>query len=270
MAVGALFSPISTPPSLVMVYFGSNDSMGPHSSGLGPHAPLPKFIENMRKIAIHLKSLSDKTRMIFLSCPPVNEAKLGENKSFLFLTFFLNSSYFSELVRTNELCRIYSEACVELCQEMDVKAVDLWTAIQKRDDWLNACFYGWSSLVEEILKVLKQAEWEPSLHWKSMPTGKTLEKQPLIHQNGLFIEKFNGTRLIYEQCTMAFHKGGFSMRPPDAIDVREAHRSEGNSLVARGATMLRIVGIVGLCTRTYIKFGGRKCHDPIVIQWEGF
>ncbi|KAK4393665.1 GDSL esterase/lipase CPRD49 [Sesamum angolense] len=155
-------------PSLVIVYFGGNDSMGAHSSGLGPHVPLPEYIKNMRKIAIHLKNLSDNTRLIFLSCPPVNEAKLREN----------TSSYFSELVRTNELCRIYSEACIELCREMDLKVIDLWTAIQKREDWLNACFTdgvhlsaeGSKVVVEEILKVLKQAEWEPSLHWKSMPT----------------------------------------------------------------------------------------------------
>jgi len=45
-------------PSLVIVYFGGNDSMGPHSSGLGPHVPLNEYIENMRKIAIHLKVFS--------------------------------------------------------------------------------------------------------------------------------------------------------------------------------------------------------------------
>lgn len=155
-------------PSLVIVYFGGNDSMGPHSSGLGPHVPLQEYVEHMRKIALHLKSLSDKTRVIFLSCPPVNEAKLREN----------TSSYFSELVRTNELCRTYSEACLELCKEVDVTGVDLWTAIQKREDWLNTCFTdgvhlsaeGSKVVVEEILKVLKEAEWEPSLHWKSMNT----------------------------------------------------------------------------------------------------
>lgn len=53
---------------------------------------------------------------------------------------FVNSSYFSELVRTNELCRQYSEACIELCKEMNLKVVDLWTALQKREDWLTACF----------------------------------------------------------------------------------------------------------------------------------
>ncbi|EPS60272.1 hypothetical protein M569_14532 [Genlisea aurea] len=155
-------------PSLVIVYFGGNDSMGPHSSGLGPHVPLEEYVENMRKIATHLQSLSPDIRIIFLSCPPVNEAKIREN----------TSSYFSELVRTNELCRQYSEACIELCNEMGVKVVDLWTAIQKRVDWLDVCFTdgihlaeeGSIVVVEEVLKVLKEADWKPSLHWKSIPT----------------------------------------------------------------------------------------------------
>ncbi|CAI0415832.1 unnamed protein product [Linum tenue] len=47
----------SVQPSLVIVYFGGNDSMGPHSSGLGPHVPLPEYVENMKKIALHLKVL---------------------------------------------------------------------------------------------------------------------------------------------------------------------------------------------------------------------
>ncbi|XP_043698508.1 GDSL esterase/lipase CPRD49-like [Telopea speciosissima] len=161
----------SVQPSLVIVYFGGNDSVGPHSSGLGPHVPLPEYIENMRKIAIHLKSLSEKTRIIFLSCPPVNEEMIHES----------NSRYggiFCHLDRTNEACQRYSEACLELCREIDVKAIDLWSAIQKRDDWMTTSFTdgihlsseGSKIVVEEILKVLKEAEWEPCLHWKSLPT----------------------------------------------------------------------------------------------------
>ncbi|KAL3523973.1 hypothetical protein ACH5RR_016807 [Cinchona calisaya] len=67
-------------PSLVILYFGGNDSMGPHSSGLGPHVPLPEYD------GIHLSAEGSKM------------------------------------------------------------------------------------VVEEMLKVLKEAEWVPSLHWKSMPT----------------------------------------------------------------------------------------------------
>lgn len=42
-------------PSLVIVYFGGNDSIDAHCSGLGPHVPLDEYIGNMRKIAEHLK-----------------------------------------------------------------------------------------------------------------------------------------------------------------------------------------------------------------------
>ncbi|KAL5742554.1 hypothetical protein ACOSP7_029286 [Xanthoceras sorbifolium] len=154
-------------PSLVIVYIGGNDSMRPHPSGLGPHVPLPEYIENMRKIALHLKSLSPKTRIIFLSTPPVNEQQIRERLSDLV----------ADMGRTNEGCRIYSEACLELCRELDVKAIDLWTAMQQRDDWLTACFTdgihlsseGSKIVAEEILKVLREAEWQPSLHWKSLP-----------------------------------------------------------------------------------------------------
>ncbi|KAL3640026.1 hypothetical protein CASFOL_014994 [Castilleja foliolosa] len=90
-------------PSLVIVYFGGNDSMQPHPSGLGTHVPLLEYIENMKKIYIHLKSLSEKTRLIFLTSPPVNEEMIqrggggwrglstcyaGKSKSFRNLTDF--------------------------------------------------------------------------------------------------------------------------------------------------------------------------------------
>lgn len=39
-------------PDLVIVYFGGNDSVKPHPSGLGPHVPIPEYIENMKKIAL--------------------------------------------------------------------------------------------------------------------------------------------------------------------------------------------------------------------------
>ncbi|KAI3906614.1 hypothetical protein MKW98_009522 [Papaver atlanticum] len=149
-------------PSLVIVYFGGNDSVAPHPTCLGPHVPLSEYIDNMRKIAIHLKSLSEETRIIYLSPPPMNDEKYRESKS--------------EQVRTNENCQIYSEACKSLCKEMGLKFVDLWSAIQKMDDWKNTSFTdgvhlsseGSKVVVEEILKVLKEADWKPSLHPKSL------------------------------------------------------------------------------------------------------
>ncbi|CAH9146909.1 unnamed protein product [Cuscuta epithymum] len=151
-------------PSLVIVYFGGNDSMSPVVYGVNAHVPLSEYVENMRKIAIHLKSLSETTRIIFLTCPPINEAQI--------LEVFGTSS------RSNKLCQKYSDACVELCKQLDVKVIDLWRALQQRDDWLTACFTdgihltpeGSKIVVKEIMKVLKEADWEPSLHWESLPT----------------------------------------------------------------------------------------------------
>ncbi|KAB1224354.1 hypothetical protein CJ030_MR2G004215 [Morella rubra] len=61
---------------------------------------------------------------------------------------------------------------------MDVKGIDLWTTLQEKDGWQTACFTdgihlsaeGSKIVVKEILKVLREADWEPSLHWKSLPT----------------------------------------------------------------------------------------------------
>ncbi|XP_048430597.1 GDSL esterase/lipase CPRD49 isoform X3 [Pyrus x bretschneideri] len=121
------------------------------------------------------KSLSEKTRVIFLTAPPVNEEQIRENLS----------DQTSPQKRTNESCKIYSDACLEVCQEFDVKGVDLWTSIQKIKDWSTTCFRdgihfsseGSKIVAEEILKVLREADWEPCLHWKSLPT-EFLEDSP--------------------------------------------------------------------------------------------
>ncbi|KAF3448951.1 hypothetical protein FNV43_RR09938 [Rhamnella rubrinervis] len=153
-------------PSLVVVNFGGNDSVDPNFDGFDFHVPLSDYVENMKKIAIHLKSLSENTRIIFLTTPPVHEEQVREN----FDRLGIKSG------RTNELTRVYSEACVQLCNEMGIKVINLWTAIQKAKDWRTTCFSdgmhlsseGSKIVVKEILKVLKEADWEPSLHFMSM------------------------------------------------------------------------------------------------------
>lgn len=51
----------------MIVYFGGNDSMHPHPSGLGAHVPLNEYVENMRKIAKHLKVIICRTVKIYRS-----------------------------------------------------------------------------------------------------------------------------------------------------------------------------------------------------------
>ncbi|KAJ3697051.1 hypothetical protein LUZ61_000756 [Rhynchospora tenuis] len=58
-------------PSLVIVYFGGNDSSIPlPNDSSSPHVPLSEYKENMREIGLYIRSLSEMTRVIFLSCPP--------------------------------------------------------------------------------------------------------------------------------------------------------------------------------------------------------
>ncbi|KAG2404658.1 GDSL esterase/lipase [Vigna angularis] len=156
----------SVQPSLVIVYFGGNDSIDPHPSGLGPHVPLQEYVENMRKIANHLKSLSDHIRVIFLTSPPINEEQLRRKLSA------------TQSGRSNESCGVYANALMELCEEMNLKAINLWSAIQAREDWLDVSFTdgvhlsaeGSKVVVKEILRILREADWKTSLHWMSMPT----------------------------------------------------------------------------------------------------
>nr|XP_043619874.1 GDSL esterase/lipase CPRD49-like [Erigeron canadensis] len=149
-------------PSLVIVYFGGNDATDPRPDGQSPHVPLPEYVENMRKIAMYLKSLSEKTRIIFLSAPPVNEAKINAESIYQ---------------GTNEMSQKYAQACVEMCHEMGIKAINLCTAIMKHSDWQTTCLIdvihlssiGNKIVAEEILKVIMEADWKPSLYWEAMP-----------------------------------------------------------------------------------------------------
>ncbi|EPS60568.1 hypothetical protein M569_14235, partial [Genlisea aurea] len=154
-------------PSLVIVYFGGNDATNPHPSGLGSHVPLHEYVENMRKIILHLKSLSDSTHVICMSTPPVNEAQI--------LKVF--GSGFEDQARKNENCRVYAEALVDLCKELGVEGINLYTALQqRREDWAEVSFIdgmhlsaeGSKAVVREILKVIKGADWKPSLYWLEM------------------------------------------------------------------------------------------------------
>ncbi|XP_019413293.1 PREDICTED: GDSL esterase/lipase At2g38180-like isoform X6 [Lupinus angustifolius] len=176
-------------PSLVIVYFGGNDATHPQPDGHGSHVPLKEYSENMRKIFNHLKSLSEKTRIIFLGTPPINEEQLYGN------------SIPSNPPKTNESLRIYSEAGLEVSRELNIKAIDLWSAIQERSDWKDVSFIdgihftkeGSKVVSREILKVLREADWEPSLYWREMPiefkdyyTPIGLDGEPIDEYNTRF------------------------------------------------------------------------------------
>lgn len=151
-------------PSLVILYFGGNDSADPDFPG-SRHVPLDEYVENMKKIALHIKSLSEKTRLIMLSAPLVNEEQIVQ--------FYGNNQG-----RTNERGRIYSEAGIKLGQQLGVPVIDFWSALQERPDWRDTVFWDGMHLTKEgsdivfnkIKDVIKEAEWEPTLDWEKMPS----------------------------------------------------------------------------------------------------
>ncbi|KAJ4762034.1 GDSL esterase/lipase CPRD49 [Rhynchospora pubera] len=153
-------------PSLVIVYFGGNDSCTPLPDGWSPHVDLPEYVENMRRIGLHIRNLSETTRVIFLSCPPVNENMLEE-----------------PALRTYEACRDYSNACIEMCDELShtdpsFRVIDLFNAIQQHHDWAHTLLVDGvhfspvaSDIVAaEIVRVINEADWEPSLSVGDLPT----------------------------------------------------------------------------------------------------
>ncbi|KAG5582805.1 hypothetical protein H5410_053432 [Solanum commersonii] len=152
-------------PSLVIFYFGGNDSADPKFP-LSPNVPLDEYVENMRKIALHIKAyvltlecLSEKTRLIMLSSPAVNEKLVeyyGDNRG-----------------RTNERGKIYSEAGIKLDQQLGVPVIDLWSALYERPnvfrDGMHLTKEGSEIVFNKIKDVISKAEWEPSLDWNKMP-----------------------------------------------------------------------------------------------------
>ncbi|CAN1351268.1 GDSL esterase/lipase At2g38180 [Linum perenne] len=148
----------ATQPALVIVYLGGNDACDPELSS--SHVPLPEYIENMKTIAAHLKGLSKTIRVMFLTPPPVNEEMIVE--------------YFrgNHLGRTNAAMRKYADACLNVCTEMEVTPVDIWPAFQQRADFtdgIHPSAEGSRKIADEIFKVLKQTDGEPSLYWQTMP-----------------------------------------------------------------------------------------------------
>ncbi|XP_004249820.1 GDSL esterase/lipase WDL1-like [Solanum lycopersicum] len=150
-------------PSLVILYFGGNDSTDPDFPN-SPNVPIDEYVENMRKIILHIKGLSKNTRVIMLTAPAVNEEQIIKY-------------YGSNLGRTNERGRIYSEAGIKLAQELGLKYIDFWSALQEPSDWLDTVFWdgmhltkrGSEIVSEKITKVIKEANWEPTLDWEEMP-----------------------------------------------------------------------------------------------------
>ncbi|CAM6082837.1 unnamed protein product [Calypogeia fissa] len=172
---------LPTQPALVVVFFGANDAAVPVPSGRGQAVPIEEFKENLIKIASYLKGLSDTTRVILITAPPIHDENRMTNMS----------TKIGEIARkypdrTNERAGQYAAACKAAASEAGVGVVDLWTAIQQSTtDW-GSCLTdgmhlgagGSKVLLDELLKEIKtHSGWVPSLTFESMPADFTQPSQ---------------------------------------------------------------------------------------------
>ncbi|KAG0559772.1 hypothetical protein KC19_10G128100 [Ceratodon purpureus] len=157
-------------PDLVVVFFGANDAAFAMPSGQGQHVPLSEFEDNLCRIATYLQGLSDKTRVILTTPPPIYEAarleygrqKYGEQAA-------------NYLDRSNERAGKYAAACRSAAQKVGAGNIDLWTSIQQQPNWFTTCLTdgmhlsskGSSVMLNELLNVLKYSSW--GLYFATMP-----------------------------------------------------------------------------------------------------
>ncbi|MFS7961485.1 putative ribosomal protein S19e [Helianthus anomalus] len=120
---------VKTATFLLLMILSEDGSVLPHfcksSGGIIRH--ILQQLETMKIIDMDPnQSLSEKTRVIFLTAPPVNEAQLLQ--------------VLSVDGRKNELCQKYVDACEKLSQEMGIKAINLCNAFKQHDNWTTTCF----------------------------------------------------------------------------------------------------------------------------------
>ncbi|XP_024515741.1 GDSL esterase/lipase At2g38180 [Selaginella moellendorffii] len=161
-------SPESQQPALIVIFLGTNDAAFPLPSGKGQFVPIPEYKENLRYMCEYCQSLSDSTRVLLITPPPINdEARRA-----------LSWKRFGPLApnwldRTDERAQAYAQACLSVAEEMKVGVVDLHNAIKRVENWETECLSdgmhispkGCEILVELLLEALRKV----SLHWEDVP-----------------------------------------------------------------------------------------------------
>ncbi|XP_076948268.1 GDSL esterase/lipase CPRD49-like [Bidens hawaiensis] len=165
------------PPSLVIVYFGGNDVA---LEGASSHVELSKYVKNMTTIAEYLQNLSETTRLLFLTAPPVNETQMAQMTGIEY--------------HTNERRQEYADECEKLFQDMGINVINLCNLFKQHDDWettflidgMHFTEKGSQVVAKEILKTIKEADWKPSLYWQDMASDQ-FQGGPLLDVNEFIV-----------------------------------------------------------------------------------
>ncbi|XP_030304481.1 isoamyl acetate-hydrolyzing esterase 1 homolog isoform X1 [Calypte anna] len=109
----------------VTIFFGANDSA---LKDLNPkqHVPLEEYADNLKSMIQYLKSVDiTEDRIILITPPPLQES--AWEKECLAKGEKLN--------RRNATTGEYAQACVQVARDCGTDVVDLWTLMQKNQDF---------------------------------------------------------------------------------------------------------------------------------------
>ncbi|XP_008935490.1 PREDICTED: isoamyl acetate-hydrolyzing esterase 1 homolog, partial [Merops nubicus] len=109
----------------VTIFFGANDSA---LKDLNPkqHVPLEEYAANLKSMIQYLKSVDiTEDRIILITPPPLQES--AWEKACLARGERLN--------RCNATAGEYAQACVQVARDCGTDALDLWTLMQKKQDF---------------------------------------------------------------------------------------------------------------------------------------
>ncbi|EAS35447.3 GDSL Lipase/Acylhydrolase [Coccidioides immitis RS] len=123
-ALGQFFPPVEKDKvRLMSIFFGANDAVLPPYD---QHVPLEKYQQCLRGIITHKAVNAQKTKLLLLTPPPVNEYQLES---------YGRESGYSTLTRKAQVTKLYADACREVGKSLDTPVVDIWSAFMKEAGW---------------------------------------------------------------------------------------------------------------------------------------
>ncbi|ETL43929.1 hypothetical protein L914_05659 [Phytophthora nicotianae] len=104
-------------PSLITVWFGSNDAALANGTSSTTHVPIEDYKENLKKIIRQFWIAAPTADILLITPPHVNDTAMAE----------LSAENNGTINRTNAMAKEYARACVEVAESVGVQVLDLNT-----------------------------------------------------------------------------------------------------------------------------------------------
>lgn len=130
-------------PALVTVFFGANDAVRPapipgRTAGVSrQHVPLPEFRDNLKAIVGAIRACGDGTaRVLLITPPPVDVIAWHKTERAKAEAAGFPIGPDGESSRDNAVTAQYAQAVREVGLEVGAPVIDLFSAMQEREDWV--------------------------------------------------------------------------------------------------------------------------------------